>query len=222
MESTFPEPTDDRLAMSSLPQDTQRKLWLFFACSTFGSTYVHEIGHCIPAWANGYAAVPTPAKEYILAVVPDSVQQAIALGGVVGTILALCGAVWLYFISQTARASAVLGGTLIGPLFYVVRFLGAGRGHDGTEFQEAQAALGFSPSGHALDWFFLAMWIATAVAWLWRSRTRPGVSLLRRCLHGAALGLVLLVGLQATNNVIFDPFFDHQSRASRQGSPPKR
>lgn len=222
MERTLPRHAAEHATMPSPARETQWKLWLVFACSTLGSTYVHEVGHCIPAWANGYPAVPTPAKEYILAAVPDSVQRAIALGGVVGTVLAQCGGVWLYFISRTTRASAILAGTQIGPLFYVVRFLSEGRGHDGTEFQEAQAALGFNPGGHALDWLFLTVCIATAVAWLWRSGTRLGLPLLWRCLQGAVLGLILLVGLQATNNLIFDSFFARLSRATGQESPPKR
>jgi hypothetical protein len=39
------------------------------AGSILGSAYPHELGHCVPAWVHGYPAIPTPAKEYILAAV---------------------------------------------------------------------------------------------------------------------------------------------------------
>jgi hypothetical protein len=204
--------------MPPVSRNAQFRLWLVFAVSALGSAYWHELGHCIPAWAHGYPAVPTPAKEYILVTVTDPVQQAIALGGILATVLAFLGALWLYFRSPSARTSAILAGTLMIPLLYVVRFVLSGRGHDATEFQEAQAALGLSYSGHALDWFFLSAWIAIALGWLWKSRTRPGLPFLWKCLQGAALGLVLLAGLQVTNNIIFDPIFGHKPRASGQES----
>jgi glucan phosphoethanolaminetransferase (alkaline phosphatase superfamily) len=150
--------------------------------------------------------------------VTDPVQRAIALGGILGSVLTFLGALWLYFKSPVAKASAILAGTLTTPLFYVVRFLVVGRGHDATEFQEAQAALGLSYSGHALDWFFLIALIAIALIWLLKSRTRPGLHLLWKCLKGAALGVLLLAGLQMTNNMIFDPIFEHKQRNSAQGS----
>jgi hypothetical protein len=218
MDRTFPGPTAQRRAMPSVSRSAQSRLWLVFAASALGSAYLHELGHCIPAWAHGYPAVPTPAKEYILAAVTDPVQQAIALGGILATVLTFPGALWLYVRSRAARASAILAGTSMIPLFYVVRFFVAGRGHDATEFQEAQAALGLSYSGHALDWFFLAAWIAIALVWLWKTRTRPGLPLLWKCLRGAALGLVLLSGLQVTNNMVFDPIFGHKPRAPGQES----
>jgi len=213
-----PGPTAERPAMPSMSRSAQSRLWLVFAGSALGSAYLHELGHCIPAWAHGYPAVPTPAKEYVLAAVTDPVQRAIALGGILATVLAFLGALCIYFKSRAARASAILAGTLMVPFFYVVRFFVAGRGHDATEFQEAQAALGLSYSGHALDWFFLTAWIAIALVWLLKSRTRPGRPLLWKCLLGAALGVVLLAGLQVTNNMIFDPIFGHKPRALGQGS----
>lgn len=96
------------------------------------------------------------------------------------------------------------------PLLYVVRFLVAGRGHDKTDFQDAQAALGLSYSVHAPDWFFPIAWVAIALVWLLKSRTRPGIHLLWKCLKGAVPGLLLLTGLQITNNMIFDPLFGHK------------
>ena len=217
MTRTFPGRAAERPAVSSISRSAQSRLWLVFAVSAIGSAYLHELGHCIPAWAHGYPAVPTPAKEYILAAVTDPVQRVISLGGILATVLASLAALWLYVRSRAARASAILAGTLLVPLAYVVRFLVEGRGHDATEFQEAQAALGLSYSGHALDWFFLTALIAISLAWLWKSGARPGRPLLWKCLQGAALGFVLLVGLQVTNNMIFDPIFGHQSRPSGQG-----
>jgi hypothetical protein len=58
-----------------------------------------------------------------------------------------------------------------------------------------------------LDWFFLTVWIAIALIWLLQSRTRPGIRFLWKCLKGAMLGLLLLAGLQMTNNMVFDPIF---------------
>jgi hypothetical protein len=153
-----------------------------------------------------------------LTAVTDPVQRAISLGGILGSVLAFLGALWLYFKWPTARASAILAGALFLPLFYVLRFLVVGRGHDATEFQEAQAALGLSYSGHALDWFFLIAWIAITLVWLLKSRTRPGTRLLWKCLKGAVVGLLLLTVLQRTNNMIFDPIFEHKQRDSGQGS----
>jgi hypothetical protein len=172
--------------------------------------YLHELGHCIPAWVSGYPAVPTPAKEYTLAAVTNSVQRAISLGGVLGTVLASLGALWLYLKSPGERASAVLAGALVMPGCYSLRFWIVGRGHDGTEFQDAQAALGLSFSGHGLDWFFLASWIAIALIWLLRSRPLPVIRTVRTCLKGAVIGLLLVIALQKANNMIFDPIFEHK------------
>ncbi len=221
MDRTFLGRAAERPAMPSMSRSAQSRLWLVFAGSALGSACLHELGHCIPAWAHGYPAVPTPAREYILAAVTDPVQRAIALGGILATVLASLGALSLYFRSRAARASAILAGTLMIPLFYVVRFFVAGRGHDATEFQEAQAALGLSYSGHSLDWVFLTAWIGIALVWLWKSRTRPGLPLLWKCLQGGAVGLVLLVGLQVTNNMIFDPIFGQKPHASGQESARK-
>jgi hypothetical protein len=219
MDQLFPGRTVGRPGMPFVSRREQTLLWLIFAGSILGSAYVHELGHCIPAWLHGYPAIPTPAKEYISAAVADSVQRAISLGGILGSVLALLGALCLYLKSRAARASAILAGALIIPLFYALRFFVAGRSHDATEFQEAQAALGLSYSGHSLDWFFLIAWIAMALVWLLKSRTRPRIHLLWNCLKGAVLGLLLLAGLQTTNNMIFDPIFEYKQRNSGQGLP---
>jgi hypothetical protein len=203
----FPGRVEVRSALPVVSKKAQARLWLIFVGSILVSVYVHEVGHCLPAWLCGYPAVPTPAKEYILAVVSDRVQHAIALGGILGTVLALICALCLYLRRPTATTSAILFGTLLTPVLYVLRFLIAGRGHDGTEFQNAQAALGLSYSGHALDWFFLTACTAIGLLWLLKSRTRPGIRFLRKRAMGAVFGLLLLLGLQMINNMVFDPIF---------------
>ncbi|GEM_PF-782617 len=195
---------------SCMPRRRRPWLWVIFAGSAVGCTYLHELGHCIPAWVSGYPAVPTPVKTYVLAAVTNPVQRAIALGGILGTVLASWGALCIYLRSRRERTSAALAGALLAPGFYSLRFLLAGRGHDGTEFQDAQAALGLSFSGHALDWFFLVSLIAIALVWLLKSQTRPGIHILRKWLKGAVLGLLLLMGLQKANNMIFDPILEHR------------
>ena len=210
----FPGRMTERPVLPRVSRKEQAWLWLIFAGGILGSVYVHELGHCIPAWMHGYRAIPTPAKEYILVAATDPAQRTIALGGILGTVLASLGALGLYFKWPAAKTSAVLSGALVTPGLYTLRFLIAGRGHDATEFQNAQAALGLSYSGHALDWFFLIALIAIAVAWLLKSRTRPGIRFLWKCLKGAALGLLLLVGLQMINNMIFDPIFGNKQPRS--------
>jgi hypothetical protein len=206
----FPGRMVPRPLIPLVSRKEQAWLWLIFAGSTLGSVYVHELGHCIPAWIHGYRAIPTPAKEYILAAVTDPLQRTIALGGILGTVLALLGALWLYLKWPGAKASAVLSGALVTPGLYTLRFLIAGRGHDATEFQNAQAALGLSYSGHALDWFFLIALMAIALVWFLKSRTRPGIRFLWKSLKCAAPGLLLVLGLQMINNMIFDPIFGHK------------
>jgi hypothetical protein len=113
---------------------------------------------------------------------------------------------WL-LCRPTPTRSALLAGAMTLPGFYTLRFLLAGRGHDATEFQEAQAALGWSYSGHALDWLFLGLFAVAGT--LWFCRTRPSVTsrLVVRLVVGAVVGLVVLVLLQSVNNAVFDPLF---------------
>jgi hypothetical protein len=49
--------------------------------------FVHEVGYCIPAWLNGYGAVPTPAKEYLLESIPPKLTEIVALGGIVCSVM---------------------------------------------------------------------------------------------------------------------------------------
>ena len=95
--------------------------------------------------------------------------------------------------------------TLASPGMYVLRFFLVGRGHDATEFQEAQSALGLSYSGHFLDWFFLAIFICGVIVWIIKSKPRFGMT--GKLLIGFVVTLIFVVGLQIINNKIFDPIF---------------
>ena len=129
-----------------------RACWLVFAVAIVGSVFIHELGHCTVPWLHGYPAIPTPAKEYILKPLPEGVQNQMALGGVLGSVIALVAAsVWVQ-LRPSAISSSVLAGAMTASGFYTLWFILAGRGHDGTEFQEAQAALGLSYAGHGVDW----------------------------------------------------------------------
>lgn len=180
---------------------------LVFAATAIAAVYLHELGHAAAGWMQGIAVVPSPAKEYILRPQVHWDQETwIALGGVVGTTLAAAGALAYFLRSSSLGAEAVLFGALIAPWVYTVRFLLLGRGHDGTEWQAAQAALGLVPAGHAVDVFFLCLSLAGIVAWAARLRFPLRRKLLR--LAGAALGgIILLVALQVANNRLFDRFF---------------
>jgi hypothetical protein len=88
---------------------------------------------------------------------------------------------------------------------YTFRFLLVGRGHDATEWQAAQAALGLPPAGHAIDLFFLCLLISGLV--VWSIRLRPRLSALLRLVILAMVGIILLIVLQAGNNAVFDRMF---------------
>ncbi len=192
-------------APSASAQRLPRKLWFLFAGATVLSVFVHEIGHCTVAWLYGCPAIPTPAKEYLLLPLPAGAQNAVALGGVLGSVAALLAAgYWLVRKPDRVRA-ILLAGAIIMPGAYTLRFLLIGRGHDATEFQEAQAALGMSYTGHAVDWLFLALFVLAAAGWLWRTRPSWSQRLALRLAAGFVLGLVIIILLQVGNNALFDP-----------------
>ncbi len=62
------------------------KNWAVYFLSAMAAVFIHETGHCIPAWLHGYPAVPTPAMEYILHPVTVEQNQWISLGGYIGTV----------------------------------------------------------------------------------------------------------------------------------------
>lgn len=91
------------------------------------------------------------------------------------------------------------------PGMYSFRFFIAGRGHDATEFQEAQAALGFSYSGHSIDWILLGLFLAGSLIWL--IKEKPRFRMAGRLVIGFILTLIFVVAFQSINNAIFDPIF---------------
>lgn len=189
---------------------SSRRLWVVFICAITGSFLVHEIGHCAVAWVHGYAAVPTPMKEYILGSIPQSLQNQVALGGILGSVTALLGTMFWFYRKPGAVNSSLLAGAMTAPGCYSLRFILFGRGHDASEFQEAQAALGLSYNGHAIDWLFVALLVVASAFWFWRTRPSLTVRLAVRVMVGSVVALLVLVLLQSINNAIFDPVFAPQ------------
>jgi len=181
------------------------KIWTLYFLVIIGSAFLHEIGHCIPAWLSGYRAIPTPAMEYISDDIPMELKQYVSLGGILVTLFLALITMFFYIFSDKMRNASLLAGVLALPGIYTLRFLILGRGHDATEFQEAQAALGFSYSGHSLDWTF--MFIFTAGTLIWILVSRPGYKIVGRLFLGAILTIVFIVTLQEINNAVFDPLF---------------
>ncbi len=185
-----------------------RVCWLIFAAAIVASVFIHELGHCTMVWVHGYPAIPTPAKEYILKPLPEAFQNQMALGGIIGSVIALVAAsIWVH-LRPAAISSAVLAGAMTAPGFYTLRFILAGRGHDGSEFQEAQAALGLSYAGHGVDWLFVTLFVAAAVFWFWRTRARLTPKLLVRLVVGSIAAIVMVALLQTINNRVFDPLLE--------------
>jgi hypothetical protein len=180
---------------------------LVFVGTTIGGVYLHEIGHALAGWIQGIPVVPMPAKEYILRPQVDWNQEIwIALGGIVGTTLAIVAASLYFLRERRPEAEAVLLGALLPSCFYTIRFLLVGRGHDGSEWQAAQTALGLAPAGHGIDVFFLSLSLAGILVWSFRLRSPLRYQLLR--LVGLAIGgAILLIVLQVGNNGLFDRFF---------------
>jgi hypothetical protein len=181
------------------------KIWLIYFGIILLSTFIHEIGHCIPAWINGYRAIPTFAKEYMSGTIPSGLMQYISLGGIIGSVLVSIILLILFSVKTYNFNSALLAGAIATPGFYTLRFILAGRGHDATEFQEAQSALGFNYSGHSLDWFFLIIFLIGAIIWILKSH--PSYRVIGRIFTGFVLTLIFIVCLQSINNIIFDPIF---------------
>ncbi len=187
---------------------SRARFLLIFVASCVGATYLHELGHALFGWVQGIAVVPTPAKEYVLRPEVEWQQEIwIALGGVFATVMVTAAATIWYWWRPSPTRAGTLSGVLVGPGFYTLRFLLIGRGHDGMEWQEAQAALTLSPSGHVVDWILVALFVTGCAALVvqkgipirWRSLALvPGVAL---------LGIVVLLALQVGNNAVFDRHF---------------
>lgn len=190
--------------MSIVTKD-EFKIWVVYFTTIFLSVYIHEVGHSIPAWMYGYHSIPTPAKEYISVNLPPDIQHYVSLGGVLGSLLVSTFILFLYLIKTNRFNSALLAGAMAMPGMYTLRFILTGRGHDATEFQEAQSALGLNYSGHSLDWIFLTLFILGAIVWIIKSK--PNYKVIGKLAVGFILTLIFVVGLQVINNAIFDPIF---------------
>jgi hypothetical protein len=176
---------------------------LIFCGALIAGIYLHELGHAVAGWVQGIVVVPTPAKEYVLGSQVDwSKETWINLGGVTGTTAAVFLAGLYFWRKPCLNREAVLAGAVLVPGVYTLRFLLMGRGHDGTEWQGAQTALGLSPAGHAIDVFFLCLLIAALI--VWGIRLRPRLWSLGRLFAVAIAGTILLVELQFANNAVFD------------------
>jgi hypothetical protein len=181
---------------------------LILAGVCVAGVYFHELGHAVAGWVQGIPVVPTPAKEYVLRDGIEWRQQAwISLGGVLGTALLVLGSLAWYARERRAAADAVLAGVLLPPCLYTIRFLIAGRGHDGQEWQEAQSAVGLAPDGHAVDILFLCLFLVGTAAWVVRRRSSLQWASFLRAAGLAVGGMVLLIVLQVANNAVFDRFF---------------
>lgn len=179
--------------------------WAIYFATILISVYIHEVGHCIPAWIHGFRAIPTPAKEYTFVTIPKDLQQYISLGGIIGSVLISLSIITLYILKQGKLNNALLAGAIALPGMYSFLCLIKGRGHDGTEFQEAQAAMGLSYSGHSIDWIFFILFLGGALVWY--SYTKPGTRIIKRIVIGLVVTLFFIGTLQSINNQIFDPIF---------------
>jgi hypothetical protein len=188
-----------------LSYKSELKLWSLFLAVIIIAVFVHELGHCTVAWYNGIKAIPTPAKAYYPGGVPPDLSNVISLGGVIGTVVASLFAIALFVFSKFNLKSVVLAAALVSPGVYTIMFLLKGRGHDSTEFQEAQAAMGASYSGHSVDWLFIFLLvIGGAIGFMQR---KPNQKIIARIIIGVVVSFVFLVVLQNINNKIFDPLF---------------
>jgi hypothetical protein len=171
--------------------------------------WIHEIGHCIPAWLNGIAAFPSPANEYILQPVSKDLNQSISLCGYVGTatFIILVLIVFL-FTDFRFRSELYAGATAIIGMYCTLIFFN-GRGHGGHEFQEAQAAMGFSYNGHSMDIAVIVLFITLVAICFFTDKPKPAI--IWRLLIGAILTFFFFIFYEHINNLVFDPVF--KSRA---------
>lgn len=191
---------------------SELKTWAFFIVSIIAAVFLHEFGHCIAAWFCGVKAIPTFAKAYYYNV-PAHAVNLISLGGIIGTVVASLFAIAFFLFSKFNSKPVVLAASLAYLGGYCFRFLLKGRGHDGTEFQQAQAALGTAYSGHFVDWLFVSLFIIGTTTWLLRSK--PGLKTIPRIIIGIVVSLVVLIELQDLNDKFFDPLLRYNHEAKR-------
>lgn len=182
---------------------TEVKIWGVYFVTILVSIFLHELGHCLAAWVHGFSAIPTPAKAYLTAPVPANVTNYFSLGGIIASILFPLIVFPVFLFSSYKFRSALLAGAIAMPGIYSLRFILQGRGHDDTEFQEAQAAMGFAYSGHFVDVVFLVLFVLGLVLWIFSAK--PTYKIAGRILVGAILAVFFIVAVQKINNAIFDP-----------------
>ncbi len=181
------------------------KTWATYFGFVLLSVYTHELGHSIVSWMMGYKSVPTFAKEYALETIPPQAQQYVSLGGILGNVLFVVIAAAFYFKSVFKYKTALFAAAIASPGVYTILFLLKGRGHDSTEFQEAQAALGLNYPGHSADFLFLFVFLAGLV--ILCVTVKLNSKIVARFLLGSLLTILFMVALQTVNNRIFDRFF---------------
>ena len=182
------------------------KIWVIYFVTIILSVYAHELGHCLYVWLQEYKAIPTPAKSYIADNFPANLNQYFFLSGIAGSVLFVLAGFLFYYFVNNKFSSAILAAAIVVPGMYTIRFILSGRGHDGTEFQEAQGALGLHYSGHSLDWFFLLLFLSGTMIWFIKSK--PNFKILGRLFIGTILTIIFFIALQSVNNKIFDPMFN--------------
>jgi hypothetical protein len=181
------------------------KTWGIYFATFITAILVHELGHCVVAWWHGLKAVPTPAKAYLPESISSQLVNAFSLGGVLGTVGFSLAIISLFIVRKFNFDSSVFAGAMASPGLHSLFFLLKGRGHDATEFQEAQAALGQSYSGHFLDWLFVIILIVGTLVWI--IGTKPSYKLIPKIALGVILSVVFISVFQDLNNRIFDPIF---------------
>lgn len=188
------------------PPKPSPAIWIIYFSAVILSIFIHETGHCIVAWVNGFGAIPTPAKEYPIDTIPDNIQKYVSLGGIAGTLFAFVIGVALFCRNPNKTNTALLAAGTASPVVYSILFLLKGRGHDATEFQEAQLAIGASYSGHLLDWTFLLVSIAAMGIWI--IVKKPTLKSIPKIVIAAIVTFIFIVALQKINNSVFDPLFE--------------
>jgi hypothetical protein len=153
----------------------------------------------------GIRAVPTPAKEYPIDPIPEQLKYLVSAGGVAATFIASATGIILFIVNQTKSSSTFLAGVMASPFAYSILFIFKRRGHSDTEFQETQAAMGFSYAGHFLDCAFLLLCLVALLLWI--IIAKPNYKSLPKIILGGLLTFIFIVSLQVVNNAIFDPIF---------------
>lgn len=185
------------------------KSWSIYFLTTMLGIWIHEIGHCIPAWLNGIAAFPSPANEYILQPVSNDLNQYISLGGYIGTLFFNIIVLLVFLFTNFRFKSEMYAGATAIIGMYCSLILFNGRGHGGHEFQEAQAAMGYTYSGHSMDVFVIVLFVFLSFIWFFYKK--PKINIIWRLLIGAIVTFLFFIFYEWINNLIFDPIFKSQA-----------